>query len=213
MCPGFQIRDNSYIMMRQKQVTPEAREAQVLANFPVAAWREGASHHPIEAYILAPRTARHLHTQRDQHHTGFDRDALMQDLRTETPSPVLQAPRLEAAQNIIDENNANEVLLQAAQRHYPPPLRQSHPPDQPEALANCAKHMWAIFRQMKAQSRTAQGTLIAWGLWVRFQQAHGIHKQRSRRRNKEKRDDLYLCRRSRPRTRGTPMVFGELSSN
>ena len=144
-----------YILMRQNQVTPEAREAQVIANFPVAAWREGANHHPIEACIVAPRTARQQHSQRDQSHTSFDRDTLLQDMKADTPSPALQALRLEAAQ------------------------RQAQPPEQPEALAN-AKHMWAIFRQMKAQPRTAQGAFMAWRLWARFQQAHRIHKQRSR---------------------------------
>ena len=69
-----------YILMRQRQVTPEARQAQVLADFPIAAWMEGANHRPIEAYILAPRTARQLHAQRDHHTVGFDRDALTQDL-------------------------------------------------------------------------------------------------------------------------------------
>ena len=157
-----------YILMRQNQVTPEAREAQVIANFPVAAWREGANHHPIEAYIVAPRTARQQHSQRDQSHTSLDRDTLLQDMKADTPSPALQALRLEAAQNIIDEDNANEVLLKAAHRCYPPPQRQAQPPEQPEALANCAKHMWAIFRRMKAQSRTAQGTFMAWRLWARF---------------------------------------------
>ena len=113
----------------------------------------------------------------------------MQDLRADAPSQALQAMRHEAANSIRNEDDANTVLLQVARKHYPPPPRTSHPPDQPEALANCAKHMWAIFRQMKAQRRTAKGMLTAWQLWVRFQQAHRIHKQRSRRRTKDRRDD------------------------
>ena len=108
-----------YLLMRQRQVTPESRRAQVLANFPVAAWREGANHYPVEAYVMVPRTARQLHSQSAQPHIGFDRDTLMQDLRADIPPQALQALQREAAQHITNENDANEVLLQAAQRHYP----------------------------------------------------------------------------------------------
>ena len=45
---------------------------------------------------------------------------------------------------------------------------------------------------MRAQRRTAKGMLTAWQLWVRFQQAHRIHKQRSRRRTKDRRDELLV---------------------
>eukprot|EP00439_Symbiodinium_sp_Y106_P020947 s5929_g2.t1 len=167
-----------------KDGTYEKRHKLLMRLQKCVAGMEGANHHPIEAYIVAPRTARQQHSQRDQSHTSLDRDTLLQDMKADTPSPALQALRLEAAQNIIDEDNANEVLLKAAHRCYPPPQRQAQPPEQPEALANCAK--------MKAQSRTAQGTFMAWRLWARFQQAHRIHKQRSRKRSKEARDDLLM---------------------
>ena len=181
-----------YLMMRQQQTTQEARRAQVIANFPVAAWREGANHHPIEAFIQAPRNTRQLHARQEHFTACFHQDLLMQDLRADAPSQALQAMRQEAANSIRNEDDANTVLPQAARKHYPPPPRTSHPPDQPEALANCAKHMWAIFRQMRAQRRTAKGMLTAWQLWVRFQQAHRIHKQRSRRRTKDRRDELLV---------------------
>ena len=38
--------------------------------------------------------------------------------------------------------------------------------------------------------RTAQGIVSAWKVWVQFQKAHRIHKQRSKQRTKQKRDDL-----------------------
>ena len=43
---------------------------------------------------------------------------------------------------------------------------------------------------MRQCRRTAQGILSAWKHWAHFQQAHRIHKQRSKQRVKQKRDDL-----------------------
>ncbi|CAE7208423.1 unnamed protein product [Symbiodinium sp. CCMP2592] len=178
-----------YVMMRKTQATPLARRAQVLANFPVAAWREGANHHPVEAYLQVPRNVRHLHTKSVPQPARFDKEQLQQDLQME-PTPALLALREEAAARIQGAEDANKVLLEAAIKHYPTPPRPQTPPSQPAALANCAKHTWAIFRQMKAQKRTAKGVLTAWHLWTRFQQAHKVHKQRSRRRTRDKRDEL-----------------------
>ena len=50
--------------------------------------------------------------------------------------------------------------------------------------------MWQLFRQMRSQRFTAQGILQAWQLWVRFSQAHRLHKQRSQTRSKVRKAEL-----------------------
>ncbi|CAE7374534.1 unnamed protein product [Symbiodinium sp. CCMP2592] len=174
----------------QSKTTPEARRAQVIANFPVAAWRDGANHHPVEAFVLAPRAVRRLHPKANDGHVRFNQDALLQDIKKEHPSEALAGLRQMVAQSMTNANDANEVLLQAAARHYPLPPRPAQPPTQPEQLAIFAKHMWAIFRQMTAQRKTARAVFMAWKLWAQFQQAHSIHKQRAKARTKERRDEL-----------------------
>ena len=43
---------------------------------------------------------------------------------------------------------------------------------------------------MRRQQFSIKGVMTAWRLWVQFQRAHSIHKQRSKERVRRKRDDL-----------------------
>ena len=43
-----------YIIVRRHQATPEAKQASVIADFPVAGWREGAKHYPVIATVSGP---------------------------------------------------------------------------------------------------------------------------------------------------------------
>ena len=81
-------------------------------------------------------------------------------------------------------------MMQAALRHYPPRPRPDTPPTQPAELANSARHMWQLFRQMRSHRFDMQGVVQAWKTWVRFSRAHAIHKQRANARVKARRDDL-----------------------
>ncbi|CAE7239424.1 unnamed protein product [Symbiodinium sp. CCMP2456] len=178
-----------YLMVRSRQASAEARRAQIIDQFPVAAWREGANHHPVEARIPVPRL---VPTSQPQPPlvVRFDQDALLHDVQQVEATPSLQAMRDEVSRTVQGVDNVNVALLQAANKYYPLPPQPQRQPDQPEELANSAKHMWALHRAMKAQQRTAKGIVTAWHMWARFQQAHRIHKQRSRQRTKVKRDSL-----------------------
>ena len=81
-------------------------------------------------------------------------------------------------------------MLQAALQHYPPRARPDTPPTQPVELANSARHMWQLFRQMRSYRFNMLGVVKAWKLWVQFSRAHAIHKQRANARAKAKRDEL-----------------------
>ena len=58
-----------------------------------------------------------------------------------------------------------KVVLQAALTHYPKKQSPTQVPTQPQDLANSARHMWQLFRQMRSQRFTAQGVLQARRLW------------------------------------------------
>ena len=105
-------------------------------------------------------------------------------------SPALHALRRDVQDQLIDVATLPSTLLQAAQSHYPCAPPAPRRPDQPVELANSARHMWGIFREMRKQQFSARGIVTAWRLWVQFQRAYQIHKQRSRERIRQKRDDL-----------------------
>ena len=43
-----------FVITRQTTATAEAKKARTLRDFPVAGWRDGAKHHPVEAMIPIP---------------------------------------------------------------------------------------------------------------------------------------------------------------
>ena len=154
------------------------------------AWREGANHHPVAAVVLMPRRLAPHVTQPTPLGRRFNQEKLLQDLRQPVPPLALQQLRQEAGALVTGVDNAGTHLLQVAEKWYPRPPRPDRRPDQPAELANSARHMWDIFKQMRQYRRTAQGIVSAWKVWVQFQKAHRIHKQRSKQRTKQKRDDL-----------------------
>ncbi|CAE6969563.1 unnamed protein product, partial [Symbiodinium sp. CCMP2456] len=178
-----------FLVVRQQHADARAKKAQILDRFPVGAWREGANHHPVVATITLPK-----HVYRASPSAGvvpqFDQESLARDLRASHTPEALTALRHAVASTIQGVQNAHACMLQAAAAHYPVPEKVQRRPDQPEDLANSAKHMWGMFRQMRQQRRTMQGIVTAWRIWQQFQQAHRIHKHRSRQRLKQRRDDL-----------------------
>ena len=96
----------------------------------------------------------------------------------------------EREMKVKESSNFDQIVLQAALQHYPPRARPDTPPTQPVELANSARHMWQLFRQMRSYRFNMLGVVKAWKLWVQFSRAHAIHKQRANARAKAKRDEL-----------------------
>ena len=178
-----------FLVTRRRQANSEARRAQPLTSFPVGAWREGGNHHPILSYIAVPKYIKHGNQDQNKN-SRFDQETLRRDISASVETPALQALRRDVQAQATDVQHLPEILLQAAVAHYPcaPPAQRR--PDQPIELANSARHMWGIFREMRRQQFSIKGVMTAWRLWVQFQRAHSIHKQRSRERIRKKRDDL-----------------------
>ena len=178
-----------FLITRRRQANAEARQAHPLTSFPVGAWREGGNHHPVLAHIAVPKFVRFGNPNK-QKPLVFDQEALRKDLVAPVESPALHALRRDVQDQLIDVATLPSTLLQAAQSHYPCAPPAPRRPDQPVELANSARHMWGIFREMRKQQFSARGIVTAWRLWVQFQRAYQIHKQRSRERIRQKRDDL-----------------------
>ena len=154
-----------FVMIRSHHITDQARTSQVVADVPVAAWRGGTKHCPVLALVPVPRVL----WKPQQHQTKpaqIDRDSLLRDLRQQEPSQALQALRTE---DICISHwtpstrffyNRRETLSTSAQA-----LTQS------EALANCARDMWRLFRGMRRHRFTMQGVITAWRKWAQFTQA------------------------------------------
>ena len=177
-----------YVMVRKSQATPIAKQAKALAEFPVAGWREGAKHYPVLA--LVPVQKPRWHAAQSSSFQRLNLAAVLEDLRQARPPPRLQAFQQEVDHKIKSSEDFDQTVLQAALQHYPPPARPATPPTQPAELANSARHMWQLFRQMRSHKFTMHGVVQAWKLWVRFSRAHAIHKSRANARVKARRDDL-----------------------
>ena len=177
-----------YIIVRRPQATPTARQARVLSEFPVASWRAGAKHYPVLALIPVPKATWHLQTKAQP--PKLNLHEILEDLHQPHPPDRLQAFRLEVESNVKESANFDQIVLQAALQHYPPRARPDKPPTQPAELANSARHMWQLFRQMRSNRFNVQGVVKAWKLWVQFSRAHAIHKQRANARAKARREDL-----------------------
>ena len=179
-----------FVIVRQSQADNEARRAQVLVDFPVAGWREGAKHYPVVTSIPVPK--QHWRANAKSPVQQVDLPTVIHDLHHDPQAPRLQAFQATVAATIDPSSDFDKVVLQAALQHYPKPPRPEVAPTQPAELANSARHMWQLFRQMRAQKFSMQGIVAAWKTWVKFSQAHRIHKQRANGRAKARRDELLV---------------------
>ena len=84
----------------------------------------------------------------------------------------------------------NDILLQAACKHYPLKRPEQPAATQSEALANCAKDMWNIFSRTRSHRYSIAGIVTAWRQWADLSRAHRIHKERSKQRAKQRKIDL-----------------------
>ena len=182
-----------FIMIRSHHCTTRSKQACIIESFPVVAWRSGAKHYPVRAEVPLPRPHWTRRTTTDRP-VQIDQERLLQDLRGDTPGATLQALRDEVPPRLLQTPypiaECNHILVQAAQKFYPAVTSPTIAPTQPEAIANCAKETWRLFRLMRTQRFTADGILTAWRTWTQYMQAYRIHKQRSKARSKQRKHDL-----------------------
>eukprot|EP00439_Symbiodinium_sp_Y106_P065329 s1190_g10.t1 len=182
-----------FIMIRSHHCTARSKQAGIIADFPVAAWRSGAKHYPVCAEVPLPRP-RWNRRPAPEKPVRIDQDRLIQELRADPPPPALQALRNEVQQNPLCSSqpieDSNLILTEAAQKYYPATAPATSTASQPEALANCAREMWRLFRLMRAQRFSASGVITAWRTWTQYMQAHRIHKARAKERSKSRKRDL-----------------------
>ena len=165
-----------------------------MQSFPVAAWRDGAKHHPVFAQIVVPD---YRWPKADPPKIPrVDTQQLINDIRTPTAPPALQAFRedvqLRVQQDVWkDLRQLGQGMLHLAQEYYPL-QRADNPVDTPDdiILANNARTMWALFRRMRSHPFTAQGVFNAWRQWQQFSKVHREHKQRAKAKSKRRKIDL-----------------------
>eukprot|EP00439_Symbiodinium_sp_Y106_P046963 s2644_g6.t1 len=182
-----------FIMIRSQHCTPRSKKAGIIETFPVAGWRTGAKHLPVRAEVPLPR-AHWTPRPQTEKLVHIDQDNLIVDLRQQRPTPTLQALRDEVRIRLTSStdpiNDSSNILNEVAQRYYPSRMSPAAAPTQPEALANCARTMWGLFRRMRAQRFSAAGVFTAWRTWTQYMQAHRIHKARAKARSKQRKQDL-----------------------
>ena len=188
---GERASQIDFLIVRARHATKEAKQAQALPDFPVAAWREGHKHFSVQAWISKLSPPWHQAGATPQHAPKIDTEAIIHDLKQQQEPAKLRALRDEVRMHITsDPAKLSIILLQAAQLHYPVKRLEVRPLSQPEELANCAKDMWALFRRMRNQPFRMAGIIQAWRCWVDFQRAHALHKDRSRQRSKQRKLDI-----------------------
>ena len=188
---GERASQIDFLIVRSRHATREAKQAQALPDFPVAAWREGHKHYPVQAWISKLGPPWHQAGVVQQHAHKIDTETIIHDLKQQQEPVQLRALRDEVRQHLTDDpTKLSQVLLQAAQTHYPVKRPEVRPQSQPEALANCAKNMWALFRRMRSQPFRLAGIFQAWRCWADFQRAHALHMNRSRQRSKQRKLDI-----------------------
>ena len=199
-----------FVITKQAQANQMARKAGVMTEFPVACWRDSnsATHHPVFAFIALPFR---LWRPPEQHkQLRVDNEAVIRDLRSEHPSPAMQALKERArCHGCTTLAQLDAYMLQAAAELYPRTRPGRVEGDQPLQLANCAREMWGLFRTMKKHKFSAKGVFEAWKDWALFQRAHRLHKTRSQERSKLRRNEL-LDQPRRLLNRGTCIPFGRL---
>ncbi|CAE7523074.1 MCAT, partial [Symbiodinium sp. CCMP2456] len=103
--------------------------------------------------------------------------------------PRLQALRSEVRTGVHAQQWSNmdaleDGIFDIACKHYSLEPKPAAQVEATQELANCARQMWALFRDMRSHSFTAAGVFEAWQQWAKFTQAHREHKQRSKNRSK-----------------------------
>ena len=182
-----------FIMIRSHHCTARSKQAGIIADFPAAAWRNGAKHYPVRAEAPLPRP-QWISRPAQTKPVSIDQDRLLQELRADPPPPALQALRCEVQQKLQCSSqpieDSNLILTEVAQTYYPAPAPATSTASQPEALANCAREMWRLFRLMRAQRFSASGVFTAWRTWTQYMQAHRIHKARAKERSISRKRNL-----------------------
>ena len=188
---GERASQIDFLVVRSRHATREAKQAQALPDFPVAAWREGQKHYPVQTWISKLSPPWHQAGVVQQHAPRIDTETIIHDLKQQQEPAQLRALRDEVRVHITaDPTKLSTVLLKAAQIHYPAKRPEVRPLSQSEELANCAKNMWALFRRMRSQPFRMSGIFQAWRCWADFQRAHALHKDRSRQRSKQRKTDI-----------------------
>ena len=173
-----------YIVCRQSQATSRAKQAEVLLQFPVACWREGATHHPVMAHIAVPTQARSAPPAVTR--PAIHLQQIIDDVRSAAVPEALRTLREQVQQGLSEDRWANmhqleQDIISMAVELYPKTKPNTQAQGEAiEELHNKARTMWGIFRSMRAQPFTAQGIFRAWQLWARFSQAHREHKARAK---------------------------------
>ncbi|CAE7350820.1 MCAT [Symbiodinium microadriaticum] len=151
-----------FVITKQAQANQMARKAGVMTEFPVACWRDSnsATHHPVFAFIALPFR---LWRPPEQHkQLRVDNEAVIRDLRSEHPSPAMQALKERArCHGCTTLAQLDAYMLQAAAELYPRTRPGRVEGDQPLQLANCAREMWGLFRTMKKHKFSAKGVFEA----------------------------------------------------
>ncbi|CAE7296954.1 unnamed protein product [Symbiodinium sp. CCMP2592] len=184
-----------YIICRQADANSQAKQAAIVPHFPVASWREGANHHPVQAYIRIPH---HTSSAPPIHKSPrIDINHIIEDLKLPEPTQALNSLRHSVNKGIRDGDwstlpQLEEGLLQAAQELYPKRAADDPHKEADMQLSHCARHMWAIFREMRTHSFSLTGVFHSWRQWSQFSKAHREHKKRAKDRSKAWRRDLIL---------------------
>ena len=111
-----------FIMIRSHHCTARSKQAGIIVDFPVAAWRNGDKHYPVHAEVPVPRPQWNRRPAPAQP-VRIDQDRLIQELRADPPPPALQALRYEAQQKLQHSSqpieDSNLILSEVAQKYYP----------------------------------------------------------------------------------------------
>ncbi|CAE7234951.1 unnamed protein product, partial [Symbiodinium sp. CCMP2456] len=139
--------------------------------FPVACWRDGATHYPVQGFIPIQHPRWNKSAPKSQ--PKIDVNKLISDMKLQTPPPPLVQLREAVDKGIANHAWTNmeqleEGLLASAQELYAVEINNSQEPAANRALAQCARDMWAIFRAMRTHPFTARGIVQAWRQWKDF---------------------------------------------
>ena len=192
---GDRIRTQiDYILVRSKQADHTAREASVMYDFPLAECSQGARHYPIVASIPIAWYPPTSHCNK-QIENGFDREALIADLRNEEK----QEPRLIQLQNRVaqeiqkcpDLESVHEALIRIGAQVYPKTnqvkLRTWQQPESKFKIQN----MWNAFREMrKRRGGGMQEVIRAWREWSHFQKMYKAYQEHTKKLRRQRVHDI-----------------------
>ncbi|CAE7575091.1 betA [Symbiodinium sp. CCMP2592] len=184
-----------YIICRQADANSQAKQAAIVPYFPVASWREGANHHPVQAHIRIPH---HISSVPPIHmNPRIDINRVIEDIQQPEPTQALNSLRYSINKGIRDGEwstlpQLEEGLLKAAQELYPKRAKGDPHKEADMQLSHCARSMWALFRETRTHPFSLNGVFGSWRQWSQFSKAHREHKQKAKERSKAWRRDLIL---------------------